>query len=272
MKTNSEPDTNRSQPLVSAQLQHKLDRYFLACSAGVGASLAVVTGGGTDAKADIIYSGTQNITVPASNFAGIYFDFDTNTTSTTNVVNSSDANLFDTYGLGNDGTNNYFYHTLAFFGPNRVNNSALATLTTINGQTLKLSAGFSIGPSPSTGVFGNQNYLATRNYDYTNGTPLGPLSGQWASGGTGFLGFRFTDANGQTDFGWMRISFDPTNFTNQLNAAVVIDWAYNNAGGPIAAGQIPEPSSIALALLGAGAIGLALWRQRRQQEQASPKV
>src|SRR5947207_7261235 len=103
MKNNPEPVSHRRQPIVSAQLQHKLDRYFLACSAGVGASLAVATGGGTDAKADIIWSGTKNITIPASNFAGIYFDFDTNTNPTPppNPPPSADANLFDTYGIGN---------------------------------------------------------------------------------------------------------------------------------------------------------------------------
>ncbi|MEY2440065.1 MAG: hypothetical protein QOI34_1450 [Verrucomicrobiota bacterium] len=271
MRKETKPDSGaaESQAALSPHLRRQLDRYFLACSA---TTIVVVAGGVHDAKAAIIYSGTKNVSIPALNAAGIYFDFDTNTFSPSPSA-PADANLFDVYGTGTYNGQAAFYHGVSFFGPNNAINNALATLTTTLGETLKLGAGVTVGPNPSSGVFGRENDLANQWYTgAADGTRTGPLMGQWSSGGTGFLGFRFVDKNGQTDYGWMRISFDPTNFLNQQISTVVIDWAYNNSGGPILTGQIPEPSSIALAFLGAGAVGLALWRQRRQQSQDTPQA
>jgi PEP-CTERM motif-containing protein len=259
---------SKSQEILSPQLQRRLDRHFVTCSATLGASLAVVAAGSHEAKADIRYSGTQNVQIPADDILGIYFDFDTNSFSKVGEgsMPGSDANLFDAYVIP-DINGNFAYHAVSFYGPNRALNTALATLTSAAGETLRLDAGFTVGPNPSMGVFGHQNDLANQFYNYPAGTTYGPLTGQWASGGTGFLGFRFVDANGQTDYGWMRVTFDPANFLNRMPSTIVVDWAFDDSGNPIETGAIPEPSSVALAFLGAGAVGLALWRQRRSQRQ-----
>jgi PEP-CTERM motif len=253
---------------LSPQLRRKLDRHFLACSATLGATLAGVTGGTHEAKADIIYSGTRNISVPFNDTSGIYFDFDTGTTSTVNVKDVSDANVFDTYGT----YKNYTYHGIAFLGPNSGGNGGLATLSTPNDETLKLSIGDTIGPNPSTGMFSNFSNLVIQLYNFTTHAKVGPLTGHWASGGTGFIGFQFVDAHGQTDYGWMRVNLNINNFFSDQASATIIDWAYNNSGTSITAGQIPEPNSIALALLGSGAVGLAIWRRQRRQKQSPPKA
>jgi hypothetical protein len=88
---------------------------------------------------------------------------------------------------------------------------------------------------------------------------------------TGFAGVSFR-VNGQTDFGWIRLKVTDggagDGFPHQLTA---VDWAYDNTGAPIRAGEthassaaVPEPSTFALALLGAGFAGVLAWRRRRQ--------
>jgi len=255
---------------LSPQLRRKLDRHFLTCSATLGATIAGATGVTQDAKADIIYSGTRNISIPFSSPQGIYFDFDTGTTTTSSDA-ASDANLFDFYNDIYRNGNHYNYHTIEFFGPNQDPNRALSMLASPTDQTLKLSLGATIGPNPATGAFSSFNLLVNQFYNFTTHAKVGPLTGLWSGGGTGFLGFQFVDAHGQTDYGWMRVNLNVNNFFNDLASATVIDWAYNSSGGSITAGQIPEPNSIALALLGAGAVGLAIWRQQRRQNQETPK-
>ena len=253
---------------ISPRLNRKLDRYLLACSA---TTIAVAATGQHDAKAAIIYSGVQNVSIPALNSAGVYFDIDTNTVTLFPTA-GSDLNIFDVYGIATYNNQKVFYHSVSFFGPRTTGNNSLATLSTTSGDTIRLAAGVAISSTPPSGsVFGRQNDLVNRFYNYSTGAPTGAFTGQWTSGGTGYIGFKFVAANGQTDYGWMRISIDPTLFLNQQNSAVVIDWAYNNTGAPIMAGQIPEPSSLALAFLGSGAVGLALWRQQRARKQVTEK-
>jgi MYXO-CTERM domain-containing protein len=90
----------------------------------------------------------------------------------------------------------------------------------------------------------------------------------WAATATGLAGFRFTTANHERDYGWVRLSY--TLGTNGLaNSITATDWAYESTGAPITAGETssstPEPSTTALAILAAGAAGLAALRRRRHE-------
>jgi hypothetical protein len=81
---------------------------------------------------------------------------------------------------------------------------------------------------------------------------------------TGFVGFQLPNG----DLGWLELRVSDTGSTGYPNHATVIDWAYNDvSGGSIAAGQttsaVPEPSSLALGLLAAGALGLAALRRAK---------
>jgi len=263
---NSSPPPSSNLPAISPQLRRRLDRHFLTCSATVGATLAGVAVATGDAKADIVYSGTQNITVPYNNFGGIYIDFDTGAHSTSQNP-GSDANLFDVYSI--KPYNNqpyYYYHATSFYGPNHYGNAALSIVTDDN-FALKLNAGQSIGPNQNLGDFTNTSKIISQYYNYYSHAVFGSPKGNWTSGGTGYIGFRFVDSHGQTDYGWIQLSLNLNNFFANVASATILDWAYNNSGGPIAAGQIPEPSSMALALLGGGAVGLALWRKHRRLAQ-----
>jgi hypothetical protein len=89
----------------------------------------------------------------------------------------------------------------------------------------------------------------------------------WAPSATGFAGFRFSTTNHALDYGWIRLSY--TLGTNGLpNSVTAIDWAYDPTGAPVTAGEepssTPEPSTSALAILAAGAAGVAALGRRRQ--------
>jgi hypothetical protein len=90
----------------------------------------------------------------------------------------------------------------------------------------------------------------------------------WVASATGLADFRFSTANHALDYGWVRLSY--TLGTNGLaNSITATDWAYESNGTPITAGETgssttPEPTTTALAILAAGAGGVAALRCRRQ--------
>jgi hypothetical protein len=89
----------------------------------------------------------------------------------------------------------------------------------------------------------------------------------WTPSAFGFAGFQF-EANGHPDYGWIELKY--TLGSNGLADAVTVEaWAYDNTGASIKAGQIvgsstPEPSTVAMAMLAAGAAGVAALRRRRK--------
>lgn len=88
-------------------------------------------------------------------------------------------------------------------------------------------------------------------------------SDSYWSVGTGFAGLMIADTPGDTStyrYGWARITFGQENDTYIVT---LHDFAVElDPGVPIKAGQIPEPSSIAL--LAMGAAGIAYARRRRK--------
>jgi hypothetical protein len=127
--------------------------------------------------------------------------------------------------------------TASFFGINRFNNSltplafgapiTLANTTSGGGTLMKSSS----GPS---------------------------YSGPWANTSAGYLGLKFT-TSGQTHLGWADIAIDRGTPSLTLRS-----YAYNDvANASINAGEVPEPSSLALFAIGAAGV-LALRRRRHQ--------
>lgn len=93
---------------------------------------------------------------------------------------------------------------------------------------------------------------------------------------TGFAGVRFDTVGGSAKHhGWVRLRLTNNGYGGftphaQVGRVDVIDWAYNTVpDAPIAAGQIPEPTSAALGTLGALALGASgvrkIRRERREQ-------
>lgn len=125
-------------------------------------------------------------------------------------------------------------------------------------------------PGKVVGFFGNFGYATALGSGFTvdaattAGGPFqvslgyanNPLS-QFDNANGAFIGLEFLIA-GESHFGWVRVSID-----NAAGTFVINDWAYNaTPGAAIDTGQVPEPGS--LALLAAGAFGLATFRGRRQ--------
>lgn len=77
-----------------------------------------------------------------------------------------------------------------------------------------------------------------------------------------YIGFRFSNGQDGLYYGWASITADTTN--GQL---IVNNWAFDDAGSPIAVGSIPEPRTWAmmgLGLLALGASGARHWRKPRK--------
>jgi len=81
--------------------------------------------------------------------------------------------------------------------------------------------------------------------------------GDWGVPGESYyMGFTFDlESDGSTVYGWAEIKrIDAQN-------GRLLGWAYDDSGGLIGAGEIPEPTG--LSLLALGAAGVAPWRRRR---------
>jgi hypothetical protein len=88
---------------------------------------------------------------------------------------------------------------------------------------------------------------------------------------TGYVGFQTNGAN--HDKGWIEVIVGPSVSSRAGVAIEVVAYAYNSGGGPINAGQtssVPEPGTMALALMAAGAAGVASIRRARSKFAALP--
>jgi hypothetical protein len=90
--------------------------------------------------------------------------------------------------------------------------------------------------------------------DFSGGTgywnpPVGELL-------TAYVGVEFS-VEAAVHYGWIRVTVSGVG-----NGGIIHDWAYNSIPGqPILAGQVPEPSTWALLIIGAG---LLVWRTRKR--------
>ncbi|OAI51351.1 hypothetical protein AYO44_00645 [Planctomycetaceae bacterium SCGC AG-212-F19] len=233
------------QSRALANSMRKLLPRWSAYAAAVGSSLAMTT----SADASIVYSGvlpqpanTRTIaTGGVSHTTFLNFKMDLARSSLRFTLFNATAKLggVSFLGLGphkvfGTGTRNVQH----FFPGNAI--SAAGALLNGGGLIHKRSSSFSKGNFPAH-------------------SPV-------------FLGVELKNGvAGGTEFGWVRFSFQngPGGYPNQVK---LIDWAYDNSGAAINAGQIqpvPEPSSLLLTILAAGSAGVLAWRKRRQAAAAA---
>lgn len=93
---------------------------------------------------------------------------------------------------------------------------------------------------------------------------------------SGIVAFKFTSGPQSGDIGWIQIKLTETPGSSPTSQFQVLSAAYNaTPGAPIVAGQssssseVPEPSTLGLALLALGAAGMANWRKLRKETAVS---
>lgn len=205
-----------------------------------GIAAAFVGISGQSAHAGIIYSGVLNTVAPTT--GTLFIDFDTVSVSTSTIAG------FDLSIQGGSLSTNFDGPSL--FVVRRANNP-----TFLAQSTASLPSGFVIGPSPAAPF--NFGFSTATGGTTEQGAPIfgGTSQGAWPFGTAGIVGFSFRDGNNNLRYGWARIALG-----EGPGIRTLVDFAYENTGGTIAAGAIPTPG--AAALLGVGALA-GLRRRRR---------
>lgn len=223
MKLNPTP-----QPALSPFLSSQLHKHFATCSAAAACVAGVAAP--QQSEGAIVYSGVQNLALPATTGAQLYLNFVTGATA------SGAAGLADwdiaPYGGGLKNQPSYSAATV-LLGADTAN---LASGTAINSASNLAAATGGIQtvliPNLTTGIIGFKFNPASTN------------------------GFTAASIGTLTNFGWMRMT------VNSGGGGTIVDWAYESTPEvAITAGAVPEPSS--LACLAMGALGLATLRRRK---------
>lgn len=260
---------------VTAKGQIAQGRGFGACAgyaAAVGAGMAMA--GGADAA--IVYSGVQNLSVhidPAWQAAQLSsgrvatLPIDLNGDGQADVLMSHSVNVGKRMGRT-------YYQEGGFFKPR----NGAGIMNTANSNS-NLAAGRLIGPGEQFGHFG----AFKSGFWRAGSSSVSNPGGNFSFNVPGLVGFRL----GNGDYGWIRLRFDDAGLNQPLKTLLggsplqdghgfpdgmtVVDWAYDNSGAPIAAGDtgatpptVPEPSP--LALLAAGAAGITALRRRKAKQ------
>ena len=183
------------------------------------------------AKATIIYSGSipfpANFVIP-NNFGGVYLNFVTGANSTGSFAGFN----WNPYNGGSG---------LQFFWGGGVNGG------------LSLDAGATYATLPfGTPITSANTYIALT---------AAAAAANWEAGANLYLGVQFVNSvTSATNYGWVHLT---TTGTTGFPATIV-DYAYEDSGGSILAGQVPEPSTFALlGVMAAGALGVREWRKRK---------
>lgn len=117
---------------------------------------------------------------------------------------------------------------------------------------------FDIGPNLAPPYFFGVTNAVFRTMMTSGGAFLGPDALGWDAP-TQYVAYRFN--SGGFKYGWASVTLDTTAAVIRIN-----EWAYENTGGAIHMGTVPEPSTAAitgLALLACGAGGVRRWQRDR---------
>jgi hypothetical protein len=111
---------------------------------------------------------------------------------------------------------------------------------------------------PGANAFGQNATFLTHIATNVNGSDYG----YWALGDRGFVGFSFLNASSVLCYGYVELQ------TNAWTGAGTIgvqffSLAYEDSGAPIAAGAVPEPSTLAALAFGGAGLAAAVYRRRK---------
>jgi hypothetical protein len=184
--------------------------------------------------AAVIYSGAQVIPIPTTFFAGVYVNIVSGATqvSATNPATWSTEPWFSADLGGEDIFNG------PLLRPVILGSDTLITLSF--GTSVDNSSNFAPGSSASIQ------------------THIGPAPDQFHVNAPAYAGFAFEmTPGGPTHYGWALLTVNNTG----VGTGTIHSWAYESVPGlAIAAGTVPEPGTLGLAVLGS----LAWFRRRRK--------
>ena len=224
------------ETLPDTKLQRRLTAYSALAAAGACAVAAA-----PQAKANIVYSGSVNIAVPAT-ASGDYINTVTFAVGTTYAsVNGGDATAPVINFWGTSASRAWFYPT---------SSTVDRFVSDASNNPLELVAGTLISMSSIYRTSTEPNSLTT------SGT-----SGVWTGGTTGYLGYKFLNGT-TTEYGWALVSV-PGGSPTTANPIRVLGLAYDNTGAGIAAGAVPEPGTVGALAFGAMGAGALAWRRRK---------
>jgi len=219
-------------------------------------------------------------TLPSANAAIIVHDGGNTTTGATGLVSFQMVSGLVSTAVSGDfdlrATSSFPGSTSIYsarvFGPGVMVAGALAS---------RLGAGANIGPAGNfiangllalrsfyvTTTISVNTFMTSNGRTFTSTFPVTTTAtfsiGNWRGNQTGYLGLRFA-IGPSTHYGWAEVSVAEPNFQVTL-----LRFAYDDQSdtailaGDVGAGQVPEPSSMALMALGAA--GLLAYRGRRNK-------
>jgi autotransporter-associated beta strand protein len=162
---------------------------------------------GSNSRADVIYSGFQNIAMPLS-FEGVYLNIVTGDTATSQPAD----------------WNNGAWINPAFGGVYLFNDSLMRPVITGSDQALNLSAGTLVG---------NGSVFAAGEGGST--THVGEAADQFHIGTPGYIGFQFEATTAApTRFGWISLTI------NNVGSGTINGWAYEDAANSISIGNVVQ--------------------------------
>jgi len=213
-------------------ISSRLEKHFAVAAA------AVAVAGAANA-AIVVWN--INAAVPAT-LDGLYMNVETQT-------------AISTAGSGLPGwdLNPYGSTSLSFFWSGTANGSSAGVRLnttaggTASGSTLSsLSQGFVVGAALVGGSSGASFGGGSPSFTTT-------AQGKWTFNAVNYFGFRFTNAAGETRYGWGSMQMGAT-----AGVRTLLTIAYEDSGGSIQVGAIPAPGAIALL----GVAGLVSRRRR----------
>jgi len=212
----------------------RFDAQVAICGA-LGAA-SVIIAPCEEAKAvDIVYyepNGGAGWVVP-NNIDGMYINVETQ------VTGAASANVagWDVNPYGTSTT------TMSWFGAATPSGQVMLSTP---GIVSSLPQGFTIS---SSSIFGNTASSTTATV------------GAWTLNARNYVGYRFVGADTFTHYGWLSMDVGAT-----MGVRKIMQVSYNsvaNAAITIPA-AVPEPSTVVMGLLAAGATGVIAWRRRKQ--------
>lgn len=234
------------------KLSPRAQKYTKKLSLAAG-SLTAIACGGQEAEADIVYYSPLNaISVSSGTSGTTNWDVDfSDATAEFQLIVTGGTIRIGSVGLNGNG-----------FVRGVVDTSSLAAARNLDPVLYLLDVGPGLNPPNGNGayVFGAAGARAFIRANTT--TPISTIGAPGFVEGDNYVGFRFNSSG--TKYGWARINIDVGGGGLGDETLTVVEWAFEDTGGDIRVGAIPEPSSFAL--MAAGAAGVLAWKRRRRNE------